>query len=67
MSRACPHRSLMVHTERDRCSWVECYMCAKTGPKKHSIVMAVLAWLVQVGDQHPRKKRKTLGKANKAR
>ena len=55
MSR-CLHRSLQVRTERDRCSWVECSVCKKQGPKKHSYVLAVLAWAFHVLNQHPRTK-----------
>lgn len=54
----CAHRHLEIRTERDRCSWVECKGCGKTGPAKHSITLALLAWCVSLGDQHPRRKKK---------
>lgn len=56
--RRCTHRLLMLQTERDRCTWVECGQCGKVGPKKHSVITAVMAWLLSLGDQHPRPKRK---------
>jgi hypothetical protein len=52
----CLHRHLFVLTERDRCSWVVCCGCGKTSPRKHSYALAMLAFLVKIGDQHPRKK-----------
>ena len=52
--KRCLHRALRVRTERDRCSWVECTVCKKQGPKKHSYVLAVLAWAFHVLNQHPR-------------
>lgn len=57
MSR-CTHRLLILHTEKDRCTWVQCGRCKKVGPKKHSLTKALLAWILCLGDQHPRPKRK---------
>lgn len=54
----CTHRKIEVKTERDRCSWVCCMKCGKTGPKKHTYGMALLAWVLHLANQHPRKKRK---------
>lgn len=54
--KRCSHRFLVVKTEKDRCSWVVC-RCGKRGPKKHSIVLALVAFAVAIGDQHPRRKR----------
>lgn len=54
----CAHRELRVRSEEDRCSWVECQKCGKRGPRKHSIIMALVAFAVSLGDQHPRAKRK---------
>lgn len=51
----CSHRKLTILTESDRCSWVVCNSCGKHGPSKHSITLALLAWIVSTGDQHPRK------------
>lgn len=53
----CAHRKLEVKTEKDRCSWVVCLSCRKRGPKKHSVIMALVAFAVSLGDQHPRRKR----------
>jgi hypothetical protein len=46
----CSHRSLKIWTEKDRCSWVECQYCFIKGPKKHSITLALLAWVVYLAD-----------------
>lgn len=56
----CPrgHRLLEIRTEKDRCSWVECCHCDLCGPKKHSAVLALLAWVLFVASDHP-KRRKT--------
>lgn len=56
MKKRCGHRKLEVKTEKDRCSWVVCTTCGKRGPKKHSVIMALVAFAVTLGDQHPRKK-----------
>lgn len=50
----CTHRMLLVATEKDRCSWVQCMTCNKKGPRKHSYLLAVVAWLAAIGNQHPR-------------
>lgn len=50
----CRHRKLSVKTEADRCSWVECQGCGKKGPKKHSYMLALVAWAVASVNQHPR-------------
>ncbi len=52
----CTHRTLLLQTEKDRCTWVECGSCGKCGPKKHSQTLALLAWIVHLGNQHPRKR-----------
>lgn len=58
MAKRCSHRKLEIKTERDRCSWVVCRSgCRKRGPKKHSVVMAIMAFAVSLGDQHPRSRR----------
>lgn len=54
--RKCRHWVLELHTEADRCTWVVCAMCGKMGPKKHSQTLALLAWIVHLGNQHPRAK-----------
>jgi hypothetical protein len=54
---ACSHRQLEIKTEKDRCSWVKCKGCRKRGPKKHSVVMALMAFAVSLGDRHPRARR----------
>lgn len=53
--RKCVHRKLDILTEKDRCSWVVCRTCKKSGPKKHSMTLALLAWIVSLANQHPRK------------
>ncbi len=57
MPKRCVHRQLVVKTERDRCSWVHCHGCGKRGPKKHSYVLALIAFAVATVDQHPRVRR----------
>lgn len=52
----CYHRVIQIFTEADRCSWVECVRCGKTGPKKHSYLLAILAWGLHLANQHPRKR-----------
>ena len=56
-AKRCSHRELRVLTEKDRCSWVVCKGCRKRGPKKHSILLAIVAFAVSLGDQHPRRRR----------
>jgi hypothetical protein len=51
MKKRCSHRSLIIHTEKDRCSWVECTKCKAAGPAKHSITLALLAWIIKAADQ----------------
>jgi hypothetical protein len=53
---ACRHRILHIHTEDDRCSWVQCVDCKVRGPKKHSITLALLAWIVFLGSDHPKRR-----------
>lgn len=53
-TRPCSHRFLQVKTESDRCSWVQCEVCKKQGPKKHSYLLAILAWGLHLTNQHPR-------------
>jgi hypothetical protein len=52
--KRCPHRRLVLLTEEDRCTWVVCDVCKKTGPRKHSQTLALLAWIVHLANQHPR-------------
>lgn len=54
--KKCTHRVLELCTEKDRCTWVMCMMCNKTGPKKHSQTMALLAWVLHLANQHPRRR-----------
>jgi hypothetical protein len=51
--RRCDHCMLTVRTERDRCSWVHCDKCGKEGPRKHSVLLALIAWAVKTVDQQP--------------
>lgn len=52
----CLHRTITVRTERDRCSWVECCGCRKTGPRKHSYMLALICWATHLVNQHPRRR-----------
>lgn len=54
--KRCPtnHRHILVKTEKDRCSWVQCVSCKKRGPHKHSMTLALIAWALKLTDQHPR-------------
>jgi hypothetical protein len=52
--RKCQHNRLEVETEDDGCYWVWCAHCGKMGPKKHSRVLALLAWIVRISNKHPR-------------
>lgn len=54
MKKRCLHRSLEIRTEKDRCSWVSCRGCRKTGPRKHSYTLALIAWALKLTNQHPR-------------
>ncbi len=42
--KRCAHRELVVKTEKDRCNWVLCKGCKKRGPKKHSVMLAIMAF-----------------------
>lgn len=55
--KKCTHRSIEVKTESDRCNWVQCKSCRKRGPKKHSYMLALVAFAVATVDQHPRTRR----------
>lgn len=60
----CRHRLIEIKTERDACSWVRCKQCSKTGPKKHSYTLALLAWALHLVNMHPRKKDAKKGSKN---
>lgn len=53
--RGCMHRNWTICDEDDGCYWVECSWCGKRGPHKHSLAIAVMAWIVRLADQHPRR------------
>lgn len=55
--KVCSHRNLVVRTERDRCSWVECLNCPKVGPRKHSYMLALICFATATVNQHPRRRR----------
>ncbi|HEX5461850.1 MAG TPA: hypothetical protein VFX20_17940 [Steroidobacteraceae bacterium] len=55
--RRCSHRNLVVRTEGDRCSWVQCADCRKVGPAKHSYMLALICFATATVNQHPRRKR----------
>jgi hypothetical protein len=48
---------ITVRTERDRCSWCVCDLCGKQGPKKHSYLLALIAWGLHLANQYPRARR----------
>jgi|GEM_PF-4249347 len=52
-ARRCAHKLLAVRTERDRCTWIECQTCRAKGPKKHSVTLALCAWIVYLSNDHP--------------
>ena len=52
----CLHRPLFVRRDPDGCSFVRCKACGKRGPRKHSYILALVAWALATGDQHPRNK-----------
>jgi hypothetical protein len=53
----CSHRHLTIKSEGDRCSWVQCNDCKEAGPRKHSYLLAILAWGLRLTNQHPRRVR----------
>jgi hypothetical protein len=55
---SCTHRHLVVKTEADGCSWVQCTDCRKRGPCKHSYMLAVICFATATVNQHPREKRR---------
>lgn len=58
--RKCSHSALLhIRTEPDGCYWIECGACEKTGPAKHSVTLALLAWIVSLANKHPRISRRT--------
>lgn len=52
----CKHDRLQVVREKDRCRRVLCLDCRKFGPRKHSRLLAILAFELQRSDGHPRRK-----------
>lgn len=48
MRKRCAHRNLEVKTEKDRCNWVRCRDCKKRGPKKHSVMLALVAFALAI-------------------
>lgn len=56
-AKVCRHRVLHVMTERDRCTWVECLKCGEVGPKKHSVTLALLAWILFLSSDHPKRRK----------
>ncbi len=53
----CAHKLLEICTEKDRCSWVRCQTCNAKGPKKHSVVLALCAWIIYISNDHPRRRK----------
>jgi hypothetical protein len=55
----CGHRFLEVRTEKGRCSWVVCDNgCGAKGPKKHSVALALIAWVLYISSDHPKRRKK---------
>lgn len=52
----CKHKVLLIRTEKDRCSWVECGDCKVESPKKHSVTLALCAWIVFASNDHPKRR-----------
>lgn len=52
----CQHKLLQVRTESDRCSWIQCDTCKVKGPKKHSVTLALLAWVLYLANDHPKRR-----------
>jgi hypothetical protein len=57
MKRRCTHRMLWLDTEKDRCTWVLCTKCGLKGPKKHSQTLALLAWILFLANDHPKRRK----------
>jgi hypothetical protein len=56
--KKCHHKILLIRTERDRCSWVECVdQCGVSGPKKHSVTLALCAWILFLANDHPKRRK----------
>jgi hypothetical protein len=60
VSARCLHRSITVRTEADGRSWVVCE-CGLSGPRKHSYALALMAWVVKLSSDHPRRRRPRQG------
>lgn len=56
--KLCKHKLLSVNTERDRCTWIRCKTCGVSGPKKHSVALALCAWIVYLSNDHPKRRPK---------
>lgn len=54
----CTHRHLSLETEKDRCTWVRCISCNLAGPAKHSQTLALLAWIVFIANDHPKRRKR---------
>jgi hypothetical protein len=54
----CAHKTLDIHTEKDRCSWVQCAYCGAKAPKKHSVTLALCAWIIYASNDHPKRRKR---------
>lgn len=50
----CVHEMLQVVREKDRCYYVRCLACGKASAAKSGYAYAVMAWILQRINQHPR-------------
>jgi hypothetical protein len=55
---ACKHKILDIRTEKDRCSWVQCQTCGAKAPKKHSVTLALCAWIIYASNDHPKRRKR---------
>jgi hypothetical protein len=57
LPKPCRHKTLGINTERDRCTWISCAHCGVKGPKKHSIALALCAWILFIANDHPKRRK----------
>lgn len=54
----CTHRILEIRTESDKCVWIACRRCELVGPAKHSVTLALLAWIMVLSNQREKRNEK---------
>lgn len=52
--KRCKHEQIQIVRDKDKCRRVICLECRKPGPRKHSRLLAILAFELQRSDGHPR-------------